>query len=296
MATAVGTAFLEFRDSIRTLTIPPEVVARRQEAVRLSLGKRVALTSPGLFTAGSHPRGTEIAPGATIDLFATLDFGRHRPLYQPDRPELVLDFVCNALHEYLDEARVFRRADGQAVSIRFDDIDFDLTPAFPKHGGAYMIPNAEVGHWTAVDPRRYEAIMVRANAHLAGMLKPIVRMLKTWNRHHGQLFKGYHLEVMALNALHTYYPDCNYASAVRQVFSLLAFVMQYPTRDPVGVGEAVDSYLDVRARRREAMALCEAAYDQAREAEQAGHRPLGQPHAFGLWRELFGADFPAYTG
>jgi hypothetical protein len=296
MATAVGTAFLEFRDQIRTLTVPPETVARRQELLHAVLRKRVALTAPGLFLAGSQPRGTEVAPGAAIDLFATLDFGRHRALYQPDRPELVLDFVCGALAEYLDEARVFRRPDGQAVSIRFDDVDFDLTPAFPKHGGAYMIPNAEVGHWTAVDPRRYEAIMVRANAHLAGMLKPVVRMLKTWNRHHGGLFKGFHLEVMVLNALHTYYPDCNYAGAVRQVFSLLAFVMQYPTRDPVGVGEAVDTYLDVRASRQRAVALSQEAFEKAREAEEAGHRLLGQRHAFGLWRELFGADFPAYTG
>jgi hypothetical protein len=256
----------------------------------------VALTAPGLFLAGSEPRGTEVAPGATIDLFATLDFGRHRTLYQPDRPELVLDYVCGALAEYLAEARVSRRADGQAVSIAFDEVAFDLTPAFPKHGGAYLIPNAEVGQWTAVDPRRYELIMVRANAHLGGMLKPVVRMLKTWNRAHGGLFKGFHLEVMALHALHTDYPDCNYASAMRQVFSLLAFVMEYPTRDPAGVGEPVDTYLDVRASRPRAMALSQDAYQQAREAEEAGHSFIRQRHAFGLWQELFGADFPAYTG
>ncbi|MCC6626364.1 MAG: hypothetical protein IT340_03060 [Chloroflexi bacterium] len=296
MATAVGTAFLEFREHIRTLEVPAATVERRRELVRASLSKRVALTAPGLFLAGSQPRGTEVAPGAAIDLFATLDYGRHRPLYQPDRPDLVLDFVADALAEYLPEGDVSRRADGQAVHICFDDVDFDLTPAFPKHGGAYMIPNAEVGHWTAVDTRRYEAIMTRANAHLAGMLKPVVRMLKIWNRGHGELFKGYHLEVMALNALHTYYPDCNYAGAIRQAFSLLAFVMQYPTRDPVGVGEAVDAYLDVRARRRQAMALCENAYQQAREAEAAGRRTLGQGHAIGLWRDLFGTEFPAYTG
>lgn len=296
MVRAVGTAFLEFRDRIRTLETPPATVERRRELVRASLSKRVALTAPGLLLVGSQPRGTEIAPGAAIDLLATLDFGRHRPLYQPDRPELVLDYVCGVLTEYLPEGTAARRADGQAVSIRFDDLDIDLIPAFPKHGGAFMIPNAEVGHWAAIDPRRYDLIMTRANAHLAGMLKPVVRMLKIWNRHHGQLFKGFHLEVLALNALHTYYPDCNYASAVRQVFSLLAFVMQYPTRDPVGVGEAVDIYLDVRSRRRAAIVLCEAAFEQAREAEQAGRRALGQRQAFGLWQELFGAEFPAYQG
>jgi hypothetical protein len=296
MATAVGSAFLEFRDQIRTLDVSQATVERRQSLVRTSLSKRVALTAPGLFLAGSMPRGTEVAPGAAIDLFATLDFGRHRSLYQPDRPQLILDFVAAALDDYLPEGEVSRRADGQAIRIRFEDVDFDLTPAFPKHGGAYMIPNAEVGHWTAVDTSRYEIIMARANAHLAGMLKPVVRMLKIWNRSHGNLFKGYHLEVMTLNALHTYYPDCNYASALRQVFSLLAFVMQYPTRDPVGVGEAVDVYLDVRARRQEAIALCQAAYRQACEADEAGHRPLGQRHAFGVWRDMFGTEFPAYTG
>jgi hypothetical protein len=258
------------------------------------LAKHVALTLPGLFLAGSQPRGTEVAPDTAIDLFATLDFGRHRALYKPDQPELVLNFVYKALDAYLEAAQVSLRPDGQAVSIHFDEVDFDLTPAFPKHGGAYMIPNAEVGYWTAVDTRRYEQIMVRANAHLAGMIKPVVRMLKIWNRAHGNIFKGFHLEVLVLNALHTYYPDCNYASAVRQVFSLLAFVMQYPTRDPAGVGEAVDTYLDVRANRQQAVALSKEAYRLALEAEQSTRRLVGQQRAISLWGELFGAYYPAY--
>lgn len=294
MATAVGSAFLEFRERIPTLEVPSATVAERQEMVRACLAKHVALTMPGLFLTGSQPRGTEIAPGSAIDLFATLDFGRHRALFKPDQPELVLNLVFTALDAYLNEARVSLRPDGQAVSIRFDEVDFDLTPAFPKHGGAYMIPNAEVGHWTAVDTRRYEMIMVRANAHLAGMVKPVVRMLKIWNRVHGNIFKGFHLEVLVLNALHTYYPDCNYASAVRQVFSLLAFIMQYPTRDPAGVGEAVDTYLDVRARRQDAVALSKEAYRLAQEAEQAARRILGQQQAINLWGELFGEHYPAY--
>lgn len=262
--------------------------------VRRSLNKRVALTAPGLFLAGSQPRGTEVGPSTAIDLFATLDFGRHRNLYRPDQPSLMLDYVHEALAEHLPEGDVSVRADGQAVTIRFAELSFDLTPAFPKHGGAYMIPCGEVGHWMAVDPRRYEAIVVRANAHLAGMFKPIVRMLKMWNHLNGGIFKGFHLEVMALNALHTYYPDCNYASAVRQVFSLLAFVMEYPTRDPAGVGDAVDAYLDVRDRRQEAVKLSHQAYEQAREAEAAAHFILGQRRAITLWRELFGERYPAY--
>jgi hypothetical protein len=213
---------------------------------------------------------------------------------KPDQPELVLNFVYRALDAYLEAARVNLRPDGQAVSIHFDEVDFDLTPAFPKHGGAYMIPNAEVGYWTAVDTRRYEQIMVRANAHLAGMVKPVVRMLKIWNRAHGNIFKGFHLEVLVLNALHTYYPDCNYASAVRQVFSLLAFVMQYPTRDPAGVGEAVDTYLDVRARRQQAVDLSKDAYRLAQEAEKSARWAVGQQQAIRLWGELFGAYYPAY--
>lgn len=294
MATAVGTAFLEFRDRIPILHLDPAVVARRQEQVQASLGKRVALTQPGLFRAGSQPRGTGVAPGAAVDLFATLDYGRHRALYQPDRPDLVLEFVRDALVDYLEEARVGLRPDGQAVAISFEDVAFDLIPAFPKLGGAYMIPDAEVGRWTASDTRRYEAIMTRANAHLAGMLKPTVRMLKIWNRGHGCLFKGFHLEVMALNALHTFYPDCNYAAAMRQVFSLLAFVMQYPTRDPAGVGEPIDGYLDVRGRRAEAVALCAQSQSLAREAEGAARWRLSQRQAITLWHELFGDYFPAY--
>lgn len=294
MTTAVGTAFLEFRDHIQTLDVAETTINHRQAMVRAALNKRVALTAPGLFLTGSQPRATEVAPGATIDLFATLDYGRHRQIYRPDQPQLVLDLVQGTLVEYLEEATVKPRADGQAISVHFDDVDFDLTPAFPKHGGAYLIPNGEIGNWTAVDTRRYEAIMIRANAHLAGMLKPIVRMLKTWNRRNGSLFKGFHLEVLALNALHTYYPDCNYASAVRQVFSLLAFVMQYPTRDPAGVGEAIDTYLDVREAREQAVTLCERAYSTAREAAQASHDYFGQRHAMGLWRELFGEQYPEY--
>jgi hypothetical protein len=294
MATAVGTAFLEFRQRIPTLRIDHATIEQRQALLRACLNKHIALTAPGLFLAGSQPRGTEIAPGATVDLFATLDFGRHRTLYKPDDPAIVLRFVCGALSEHLEDACVGLRPDGQAVSVAFDDITFDIIPAFPKLGGAYMIPNAEVGEWTASDTRRYEAIMTRANAHLAGMLKPAVRMLKVWNRQHDHVFKGYHLEVLALNALHTFYPDCNYAAAMRQAFSLLAFVMQYPTRDPVGVGEPVDSYLDVRARRQEAVRLADDAYRLAREAEMAARRDSGQSYAIYLWRELFGDCFPAY--
>lgn len=294
MATAVGTAFLEFRDRIPTLEVDRATLARRQEQIYACLRKHVALTQPGLLPVGSYLRGTDVAPGATVDLFATLDFGRHRALYQPEQPGLVLDLVCSALAEHLDEGQVSLRPDGQAVRICFEDLGIDLIPAFPKLGGAYMIPNAEVGQWTAADTRRYEAIMIRANAHLGGMLKPAIRMLKVWNRRHGSVFKGFHLEVIVLNALHTFYPDCNYAAAMRQVFSLLAFVMQYPTRDPAGVGEPIDSYLDARGRRRQAVELSEQAFQMAKEATGTARWLLGQRRSITLWHELFGEPFPAY--
>src|SRR3712207_7577020 len=66
MATAVGTAFLEFRDRIPTLEVDRATVARRQEQIYACLRKHVALTQPGLLPVGSYLRGTDVAPGATV--------------------------------------------------------------------------------------------------------------------------------------------------------------------------------------------------------------------------------------
>jgi hypothetical protein len=60
------------------------------------------------------------------------------------------------------------------------------------------------------------------------------------------------------------------------------------------VGEAVDTYLDVRALRQQAVVICEAAHRAAQEAERASRWALGQQRAITLWRDLFGEDYPAY--
>jgi len=46
------------------------------------------------------------------------------------------------------------------------------------------------------DPDQHETYMAERNGTLSYQLKPLVRMLKRWNRVHSERLESFHLEVM----------------------------------------------------------------------------------------------------
>ena len=59
----------------------------------------------------------------------------------------------------------------------------------------YALPDGQ-GGWLTTDPDQHETYMAERNATLSYQLKPLVRMLKRWNRVHSERLESFHLEVM----------------------------------------------------------------------------------------------------
>jgi hypothetical protein len=90
---------------------------------------------------------------------------------------------------------------GQAVRLFYDSPpNVDITPAFVKYDllrrpSGYVIPRGD-GRWQGTNPYIHHDFMVRRSKELDGYLKPLVRLLKRWNRVHSNRLGSFHLELI----------------------------------------------------------------------------------------------------
>lgn len=161
-------------------------------------------------------------------------------------------------------------------------------PAFDT-GEHYEIPDGVIGKWINSDPEIHAEQATAKNKELDGRWKPLVKMIKRWNREAGKPIKpAFLIEVMAQGLIDppfSTYPDelINFFSAAQQGID-----QDWP--DPAGLGPPVSDQMDTAKRNPAKLKLREAEKiaDRAMRAEKLGNTS----EALSLWRQLFGSYFP----
>src|SRR4051812_1380055 len=130
--------------------------------------------------------------------------------------------------------------------------------------------------------------MAARNQKLGGDLKPLVRMLKRWNRVHSGRLSSFHLELITQAAFGTIGDST--PKAVAFFFEHAASHLH--VHDPAGYSGDLAAGLTINQRHAITQSFASAA-DHARRAQVFA--ALGDiSEACQQWRIVFGDEFPAY--
>jgi hypothetical protein len=289
MATTVPASFTQFRSNLEVTAPQAAVLSTRQQNVRASLESGLKVKDS--FLTGSYARSTMIAPlsDADIDIFMVLDPQYYWQYNRPGGQAQLLDLARQTLRKTYTRTPDISR-NGQAVTIRFEDFVVDVIIGFERNGGGYIIANSLTNTWLETNPKMHVTLISEANKAHNGMLVPLIKMIKAWNRTHGSYFRSFHLEVIAFYALNNV-AITDFPSGVRFYFDKARTSVRYQTPDPAGFGDDISRYL---TNRDAASYKMQEAYEHALRAEQFGANNFYTKSAVDEWRYLFSSYFPAY--
>lgn len=291
----IDEAFAKFRGRQELRDREREDVSRRQQDVRAAVAEGLHVERD--FLSGSYARWTKTRPLKDVDIFSVLHEDE-RP-YRQQHPRAILRRVRELLVPRYGEDCV--TIDGMAVRVDFgvvvdaeDETDdkvmsIDMVPAFTKDDH-YEIPDATDGSWIETNPETHARLAIDAHDAYKREWKPLVRMIKKWNRQHGRpVTPSFLLEVMALQLLVPPFSS-GYPYELKSFFADAAYRIHDTWPDPGGLGPAVSDGMSVTQKDAARRALLEAEEMATRAILLTRQGNIGE--ALRTWRALFGPHFP----
>jgi hypothetical protein len=290
----VDEAFKKFKSRLEITGTEQGNASRRQQAVREQLDAALDVTSD--FLTGAYARNTKTKPLRDVDVMVVLGPGEAG--YRSKHPSAILDRLCEVLVAHYGEHRVC--TDRRCVRVDFglavvDDVSddvmsIDVVPSFAV-GENYEIPDDVLGTWITTNPKAHATVATEANKAFGGQWKPVVKMIKQWNRHNGTPIEpSFLIEVLALRLLDGPWGG-SYPYEVRQFFASASDRLADGWPDPANVGPLVSDALDgdptKMASARAALVEAERASTEAIRLERAGRTS----DALSAWQSLFGPAF-----
>lgn len=285
-------AFDKFRSSLELSETEKRDAQRRTREVRELIDESFQVDRD--FLSGSYGRNTKTKPLKDVDV--VFELGQDER-WRRDKPpiEILEAFKACLRKEYReDQLEIGRRC----VTVEFEKtmyqdgteekvLSIDLVPAF-KSDDDYEIADKDKGQWIKTNPEIHKQMATDKNAVLDGKWKPLVKMLKAWNRANGKTIKpSFLVEVMALGLVQPAFSD--YPNEIRNFFAAAADAISRPWADPAGLGPPVSDQMTPQLVSAAKTALIEAQRKAALafRAEQTGR----QGDALQLWQEILGPLF-----
>jgi SMODS domain-containing protein len=289
----VSEAFDKFSQRLEITEAEEKAASRRQQDIRALLGGAFNIDND--FLTGSYRRETKTKPLRDVDIMVVL---ADRSYLERHPRDVLADVEVVLAAEYGDD-RV--ESDRRAVRVDFgvtqvgdvtgnDVVSFDVVPAFID-GVNYLIPDDVLGEWISTNPKVHADKATAANLAFAAQWKPLVKMIKSWNGHHGNpVDPSFLIEVMALNILTGAWGG-DRPRELRQFFATAHDRIGEQWPDPAGVGPNVSDIL------HETPGALDAASSALRTAEQTCTRALQLQRgsrvgeALATWQDVFGPAF-----
>jgi hypothetical protein len=148
----------------------------------------------GHFIFGSADRGTMLPraydEGSDVDYMVVWQQAGVRPQAYLDR---LRRFVENSY------SRSEVKQSSPTIVLELNHIKFELVPAL-RSLNSFVIPSGP-DNWRSTDPAGFSAHLNRLDRALNGLIRPTVRIAKTWNAKAGRVFESFDLEqrVAAMN-------------------------------------------------------------------------------------------------
>lgn len=285
-------AFEKFRSNLEITQTESEKASNRQRRIRRELEGELEIDDT--FLTGAYRRNTKTKPLADVDIMVVLQ----DTSYLDRHPHEVLESVRAILAPVYGDSRVC--CDRRAVRVDFgvkrvddltgDVVSFDVVPAFSEDDH-YLIPDDLLAEWIPTNPKVHAELATEANKTFAEQWKPLVKMIKTWNRHQGHPIEAsFLIEVMALELIKGNWVG-PYPLEVRQFFASAINAITQRWRDPAGLGPDVSDMFTGHPEKLQvaqvALRAAEAACTEALRLDRAGRTGDALTH----WQALFGPIF-----
>ncbi len=289
-------AFAKFKSRQELTEREQKDVSRRHREVRdvVAAGLRIERD----FLTGSYARWTKTKPLKDVDVFCELH--QDERAYRDRPPRAILERIESILAPIYGKDHV--TIDQLAVTVDFgvpisaedesDDkvLSIDVVPAFPLDDH-YEIPDTSSGGWIETDPEIHAELAVDAHDAYQREWKPLVRMIKKWNRQHGRpVTPSFLIEVMALDLLVPPFSSGGYPYELKAFFASAVEHIHDQWPDPAGLGPAVGDGMTTAQKDAAHQALLDAEAMATRAILLARQGKHGE--ALRTWRALFGPQFP----
>jgi hypothetical protein len=285
MATTVSAAFDYFFQEINLSGDHREIANNRRDAIVKLLRSKLDVIDS--FASGSIPKFTALRGHADLDVIVVLHYAKH---IQGNTCTQVLQEVRDALAGWTNSVR----RNGQAITLKYTTWpNVDIVPVAKMNDSAgnfsyFLVPNSNDNVWIKSRPKQHSEKIEAKASECGPNFRKIIKMAKEWNRTHGKYLQSYHLEVLALHALHGPQNDLpwNLFQFFESTYNLTATKLWYD------VGYA-DDYLTVTDR-IEARSRLATARDLARDAWYQESFKNDDKAAIGKWKQVLGERFPYY--
>lgn len=287
----VSEAFDKFRGKISRPTQKEQNDAsRRQQEIRGHMNQRFKLETD--FLTGSYKRWTKTKPLKDVDIFCVMH--EDERACRQKAPSVLLGDVEKLLVEKYGSANVHKQR--RSVSVDFSTSDdeqvmsFDVVPAFTK-GDHYEMPDlSTVAGWTETNPKIHEEEALEKQRSYSNKWRGLVRMIKTWNRHHDKPVKpSFFLEVMAMELFVGDFGG-DYRRELQGFFASAAGRIHDVWPEPAGLGSPVSDGMTTAQKDAAKTALLDTERMVATAIRLEGERKTGE--ALRTWRQIFGNQFP----
>lgn len=289
----IAEAFDKFRQKLELTETEKRDAQNRHTEVRDCIRAKFDVKRD--FLTGSYGRHTKTKPLKDIDIFFVL--GSKEAHRRKEAPSKILDAFESCLIEKYGNDKVERGR--RCITVEFDKVyqtqdqdgkilSIDAVPAF-ETSDHYDIPDDNLGKWIESDPEIHSQKATDKNKELDGRWKPLVKMLKRWNREAKKPIKpSFLLEVMAQQLIDP--PFSSYPDEIINFFSNARETIGDVWSEPAGLGPPVSDQMDQAkvSAAKEALRNAEKIADRAKRAESLGNIS----EALSLWRQLFGSYFP----
>ncbi|MEC2266553.1 nucleotidyltransferase [Bacillus tequilensis] len=132
------------------------------------------------FQFGSSTRGTILPRRA--DSKSDIDYMVVFKNPNGYKPQTLLSYLKSFMNKYYSRSEIYR--DSPTMVLELDHIKFELVPAVQDDWGNLSIPAPKTDYleWMLTDPKGFDSKLTTANINNNSRLKPVIRLMKYWNR------------------------------------------------------------------------------------------------------------------
>lgn len=195
------------------------------------------------FKFGSHTRGTILPRKA--DERSDIDYMIIFENPNDYKPQTLLNYLKNFVNYYYRSSDIYQSH--PTIVLELNHIKFELVPAKKDTWGNIYIPSPSSSYeeWMTTDPNAFNKKLTDANVKYSYEIKPLVRLLKYWNRLNGSHLSSYDLENWITG---NFYWGCsNLEDYVYSTFDNL----DYNYSDPQSYKDKVDRAKKIIAKTKE---------------------------------------------
>lgn len=286
MPYTVAVSFDQFYEKINLAGDHRDTANRRRDDIVKTLSKSFEILES--FSTGSIPKFTALKDHADLDVMVALHYGKH---IKDKTPTQVLQEIRNALAEW----RTGARRNGQAVTLHYktwpnvDIVPVSRTINSDGTVSHYNVPDSNTDTWIESRPKFFASQIEAKSSECGKNFRRIIKMIKHWNRFHGDFLRSYHIEVLALKVFTGNLDDTSWH--IYKFFDDAHKLLQQSLWYDKGY---VDDYLSWTDR-QEVLKRFDKVIAKSLTAWNKTYG-VNNDHkgAIEAWQQIFGSSFPSY--